>query len=332
MADNLTANVLIVGAGLCGMMAGHVLSERGLRVVLLEKDERVGGRLATERVGSGIADAGAQFFTVRDAAFGAYAERWQSIGLVFEWSQGWNDGSLSVNHDGHPRYAVREGFAALATHLARGLDVRLNVDLSAVNQTKDGWQAVDRLGRHYNAKAIILTPPVPQAFALLDEGKVRLSESDRAALNRIEYAPSLTALFQIDGPGLPAPGGVQRPDANLRWIADNKTKGISPKAVILTVQASQTYSRQLWSVPDDEVLRAFRVDVLPFLHDTAKIADIRLLRWPYAEPTVLHPDHCLIAQGVPPLVVAGDAFREARVEGAALSGLAAGRAISDALK
>src|SRR4051812_383717 len=125
-------DVMIVGAGLSGLMAGHVLAGKGKRVVLLDKRRSVGGRLAARRIGDGgLADHGAQFFTVRDAEFGAFVERWKSERLVYEWARGWNDGSLATTNDGHPRYAVRGGMNALAKHLALGLETRLSVKVVA---------------------------------------------------------------------------------------------------------------------------------------------------------------------------------------------------------
>lgn len=58
-------DVVIVGAGICGLMAAGQLVERGASVLLLDKGRTVGGRLATRRIEAGCADHGAQFFTAR---------------------------------------------------------------------------------------------------------------------------------------------------------------------------------------------------------------------------------------------------------------------------
>jgi renalase len=333
MVDMLQTDVLIVGAGLAGLMAAHVLRDAGVQTLVVDKGRSVGGRMATRRIGDGLADHGAQYFTVREPEFKAYIDRWLEEDRIFEWSRGWSDGSLTDSRDGHPRYAARGGMNALTKYLAEGLNVRLNTKIESLSRQNDGWRAVDESGTIYNAKAVILTAPVPQSVALVDAGRTPLSPADRAELAKIEYEPSLTAMFLIDGEvRLPPPGALQRPHAPIYWIGDNNRKGISPNATILTAQAGPTYSQQLWERTDAEILSAMKVDMLPILGERVKIAEAELKRWRYSMPKVVYKDRCLIAADLPPLIFAGDAFGGAGVEGAVISGLTAGHAIVEKLK
>jgi predicted NAD/FAD-dependent oxidoreductase len=62
------------------------------------------------------------------------------------------------------------------------------------------------------------------------------------------------------------------------------------------------------------------------------VTDAQLMRWRYAQPTTSHDARCLVAvDGSSPLVCAGDAFAEAKVEGAARSGWDAAGAVLDRL-
>ena len=332
MTRKIVSDVLIVGAGLAGLMAGRELAEQGKRVLVLDKGRSVGGRMATRRIGGGVADHGAQFFTVRDEEFGALVERWIAEGIVYEWSRGWSRSSLAESAgDGHPRYAVHRGMNALAKHLATKLDVHTGVKLVAVQKIEGGWQVEDENGGKQQAKAILLTPPVPQSLDLLDDGNVKLGARERAALDAIDYDPCLVGMFVLDRAiHLPAPGAIQRPYANLYWIADNQRKGIS-SVPIVTAQASAQYSRQLADQSDEKILAAITTDLLPLLGN-AQISESQLKRWRYAQPQTVYPERCLvIAHGKTPLVFAGDAFGGPRIEGAALSGLVAGRALLEQL-
>jgi monoamine oxidase len=59
---SLEADVIIVGAGLSGMIAARKLLEAGLTPLILEADERVGGRILTEEVIPGLSvELGAQW-------------------------------------------------------------------------------------------------------------------------------------------------------------------------------------------------------------------------------------------------------------------------------
>ncbi len=330
MTDELHTDVLIVGAGIAGMMAGHRLADYGLQSLILERNDVVGGRLATAHVGPGLADYGAQFFTARTPEFSAWTERWLEDGIIFQWGTGWSAGSLDASTpDGHPRYAARGGMRALAEYLATGLDVQIHAGVVGVTYGKrGGWQALDVKGRIINARGLLLTIPAPLALRLLDAGEVEVSPSDEEALKGISFAPTLAGLFWIDGTiALPEPGAVQRPNAPIAWIADNQRKGLSPDAALITIHAGPSYSRELWHMPDWEVLVALESGLRLFRESHAVVKQSRLERWLYATPTDLHPEKYLVAGNLAPLVFAGDAFGGPRVEGAALSGRAAAEAL-----
>lgn len=326
--EHVNADVLIIGAGISGLMAAIVLEGRGVNVIVLDKSSNVGGRLATRRIGPGVADHGAQFFTARDDEFKAWVKHWMDDGLVFLWSHGWSDGSLNpIPMDGHPRYAVHGGMSALAKSIAKGLnDVRVDVHIVTATRDDNGWILQDEQGNLYTSRALIMTAPVPQSLAILDEGATELTAQEKAALAQIEYTPCLTGLFWVEGRvTLPQPGAVQMRNLAVTWIADNQQKGISPDAKIITAQASDQYSTQMWDAPDERILNALLTDVQIYLGDDVQVREAQLKRWRYSRPVVLHDERCLLADGKPTLIFAGDAFGGSRVEGATLSGLAAGR-------
>ncbi|GAB4430071.1 MAG: hypothetical protein Kow0031_10800 [Anaerolineae bacterium] len=327
--------VLIVGAGLSGLMAANTLRDNGVAVTLLDKGRSVGGRLATRRIGPGRADHGAQFFTVRHHEFEQRVYQWLQMGLAYRWSTGWSNGSvdLSAQAEGYPRYAIRGGMNALAKHLAQNLNILLNVQVAAVTLTEEGWHCTDTTGQQIISEAVILTAPVPQSLALLEAGNMQLPPTELTALKKIEYRPCIAGLFWVDGPvNLPDPGAMQRPQHPICWIADNQRKGISPEATLITAHASPEYSQHLWNEPPEEALLALTDGLTPFVEPHTKIIEAQLKRWRYSVPVVLHPERYLAVGRTLPLVFAGDAFGEPRVEGAALSGIAAAAKVLSLLK
>ena len=74
--------VVIVGAGISGLVAADELRAAGAHVSVVDKGRSPGGRLATRRIGAATLDHGAQFFTVRTPAFQHRVDAWIERGLV----------------------------------------------------------------------------------------------------------------------------------------------------------------------------------------------------------------------------------------------------------
>ena len=77
--------VVVIGAGIAGLLAAQQLHSTGHEVTVLDKGKSPGGRLATRRIGAATLDHGAQFFTVRDAQFDHHVQQWVHDGVVREW-------------------------------------------------------------------------------------------------------------------------------------------------------------------------------------------------------------------------------------------------------
>lgn len=310
---------VVVGAGLSGLLAARQLVAEGHDVVVLDKGPGPGGRLATRRIGGARLDHGAQFFTVRDDGFAALVHEWTAAGLVYEWCRGFGEQA-----DGHARYAVRGGMNALAKHLAAGLDVRCGNLVFAVRRG-DGspgrrWDVTIDDGTRLHADAVVLTCPVPQSFSLLVTAEVEVPES----LWRTEYDRTLCLLAVLDRPAaVPPPGGLQHADG-ITFVADNQAKGISDLPAI-TVHADPAWSEAHWDDPTEHTHAALLSRAAEWT-GRAAVLESQVKRWRFATPRTIWPDRCWT--GDDGVVMAGDAFGGPRVEGAALSGLAAAAALA----
>ncbi len=290
-------------------MAAHALRREGVPVTVIDKGSRPGGRMATRPFEGAIFDYGAQFFTVRHEKFAAYQRAWQTRGLVKVWGHGFNGAS-----DGHPRYVGQTGMNSIAATLAQGLQIQSGVKVSRITTSGSGWSIETDIDESLEAAAMIVTCPAPQALTLLD---YTMSVKDRATLERLQFERCLALMAMLDHEAeLPEPGAKQVENGEpVSWVADNHRKGISPVAQGLTIHAGPQFSMANWETDADTVAAK--------MLNGYKASAWKLHRWKYAKPLVLHEDRCLALDAPAPMLLAGDAFGEPRVEGAALSGLAA---------
>ena len=306
--------VVVIGAGIAGLMAAQSLSKSGHDVVVVDKGRSPGGRIATRRIDDATLDHGAQFFTVRESLFESHVSEWIASGVVSEWCRGFD--STAQNNDGYPRYRGVRGMTDIAKHLAQGLDVRCNtLAFSIARGATSKWQLKIDDGSVLDADAILVTCPLPQAYALLVTAGIELPES----MLRTEYDLTICLLAVLDRPSSVAkPGGLQNPDEIFSFIADNAIKGIS-SAVALTMHANPQFSLEHWDTSTDDVQLLLLERAGPWIGD-ATVVTSQIKKWRLATPLTIWPERYWANDMI---VLAGDAFGGPKIEGAALSGLAA---------
>ena len=306
--------VVVVGAGVAGLMAAQSLVKNGHDVVVVDKGRSPGGRLATRRIDEATLDHGAQFFTVRESLFESHVSEWITSGVVTEWCRGFD--STTQNNDGFPRYRGVRGMTDIAKHLAQGLDVRCNtLAFSIARGATSKWQLKIDDGSVLDADAIIVTCPLPQAYALLVTASIELPES----MLRTEYDRTICLLAVLNqSSAIVSPGGLQNPDETFSFIADNAIKGIS-SAVALTMHANPQFSLEHWDTSTDDVQHLLLERATPWIGDATVITS-QIKKWRLATPQTIWPERYWASDT---MVLAGDAFGGPKIEGAALSGLSA---------
>lgn len=132
----------------------------------------------------------------------------------------------------------------------------------------------------------------------------------------------------LDGPSnVPSPGYVEIDDGPVAWIADNRTKGISDIPA-LTIHASPDFSERNWDRDREEAGRDLLSAAAPWLG--SGVVETSVHEWRYARPERTYDATFARVSDHPPLLIAGDAFVAARVEGAAISGRAAAASLLSA--
>ncbi len=330
----MSQSCLVVGAGLAGIIAARRLQKAGWQVTVLEKSKGYGGRMATRRIGEAIFDHGVQFFTMHSMFFRVLVENMQDAGVVGEWSRGFLNGDRILSLDGYLRFYGKEGMSGVAKHLAEPLDIRLQEEVTGLEAIGPSWHLKTKSGSDYQANAVILTPPLPQALALVQQiPSFSFEEELEKRLKEVKYEPCITIMVTLDGPsGIPEPGGIASTDpmSPIAWIADNRIKGLSPVDGI-TVHATGHFSRQNWKIDREAAGEKLWEAVKPLL--AAERIEMQTHGWRFAHPTSILPENSLLLQQGPPLFLAGDAFgdRLNPVEGAVLSGLDAAKHLTKLL-
>jgi renalase len=349
MQMQAAVDVIVIGAGIAGLCAARELVAAGLRVLVLDKSRGIGGRMATRRVGAAVCDHGAQFFTVRGDDFAAVVTAARRDAAVATWCNGFAhmepDGSLVAPGDGYPRWRGSRGMTDLPKWLAERLaaadgrcEIRTQATVKAVATVVGGVriELEDGTGGRVTlfARGALLTAPVPQAIDLMAAGGMLgpgggTDAVARDALATVAYDPCFALMLVLDRPSrVPPPGGIQFAAGSepIAWLADNFQKGVSPVPAV-TVHATGAFSREHFDAPPEEVAGMLLDAARPWIDGDPATAVVErsLHRWKFALPTTVLEEPLVVVTEAPPIACCGDAFAGPRVEGAAASGLAAGR-------
>jgi renalase len=317
-------DILIIGAGLAGLSAANDLQQAGHSVLVVDKGRGLGGRLAGRRIGAATFDHGAQFFTARESRFKAAVEGWIKEGIAEEWYS-----SYPGRPNGHPRYRGVPTMTAVAKYLATDIHVMRTTRVDSISQQGDGWLAELNNGETINAKAMLITSPVPQTIDLLATGQITVPTDKQARLNRIQYESCIAVMAILDGPtAIESPGAIALEDGPIAWITDNLQKGVS-KIPAVTIHASGDFSAEHLNHDRMEIGQRL-IDAAGVYLGDARVTEYQVHGWRYSKPTIVDDAPCILLSettDLPPLAIAGDAFAGPRFEGAVQSGWAAAKAL-----
>ncbi len=260
------AHVVVVGAGLSGVVCARELVAHGHEVVVRDTGRRPGGRMALRRHDGRVVDIGASYFTVRDDAFAAVVDDWELRGLARPWTDrftAWTPTGREVKA-GPLRWAAPEGLRSLVEDLAGRLDVRSADPVGRVEVGPDG-PSVDG----ERADAVVLAMPDPQARRLLDPGTPAHDVLDDP------YEPALALTAGWDERTWPDEDGIFVGDhADLAWVADDGLRR-GDHAPVLVAHSTADRARQHL---DDPASAGG-----PMLAALREVVDV-----PDAEPTLVH--------------------------------------------
>lgn len=315
---------IIIGAGLSGLVAAQKLIKNNWKVTILDKGRGVGGRMATRRAGEARFDHGAQYFSTKTLDFQLFTKKLIADNIVKEWHLEKNDRTFS-----HLRNIGINGMSSIPKYLAEGLNIKTNEKVIQVLESENGCKVATESGNIYEADALIITIPAPQAIELLEKSKIQLSKSDFESLGNIKYHPCIAVMATLNKPtNIPTPGGYSLQNSIVSWIADNFQKGIS-SVFSTTLHANPAYSLAHF----DDDLNLIGKELLKEVSDlipSDSVESFQVHRWRYSLAYERHNEAFLAIESTSfPLFFAGDGFGIGSIEGAYISGKSVAESLSE---
>jgi predicted NAD/FAD-dependent oxidoreductase len=324
---------IVVGAGISGLMAAKTLSNNGVKVLVLDKGRRTGGRMATRQIESCRFDYGAQSVCFTDTGLNDMLNMWLEDGVAKRCAYPTLDGVSDMECG--PVCGVN-GIRSIPELLARDLNVKTSCRVSRIRRSEHSWlidaEMLDSAEIiTFESDGLIFTPPMPQTRALLKLSGINLPSDVSAHLSEIEYEPCICVMAIYDTSQALLPSGFAITDnSTIALIVDNFSKGVSFEPGAITINTTPEFSQDHWDTGDSDILEQVLRVVREQLPDEPHMT--RVHRWRYSRTIKSHPARFKLCEKPGLLVLAGDGFSGTDIEGAALSGLAAAEATLSKLR
>lgn len=293
-------NILIVGAGLSGLVLGSELSKLQKNFLIIEKSPGLGGRIATRRLSEQPFDHGVLYLKPDPYLLNLHV----SLFLT---------NALCIGDEG---IFTSGGMTRLPKVMAENLPIRKNVKAERLIRGNDLWKVECENGDQIIAKKIILTAPLPQSLELLDKSELDLEIPENA--RSISYSKAVIGLFQTDMPFTP-----RVTDPEIETLCPLASRISSGKGIIMHM--SEDWSEDHFALSDEILLETLTRKLKACFNKDLKISEAQIKRWKYRTPKdVLPLDYMELSND---LFLIGDAFRYPDVRGSVHSALSALRAM-----
>ena len=320
--------IAVIGAGLSGLSCADALLQAGHTVHLFDKSRGPSGRMSTRRSedahGPWQCDHGAQYFTVRDAAFRAEVARWQHAGVADLWDARLAsfDGSAFVPlHAPLERFVGAPRMTSPAAWLVQSLGNRALAQwattLQRLDRTEGGWVITSaEHGPHAQRyDAVLLAVPAPQAAPLL----APVAPAGAVVAASVRMRGSWAVMLRYAAPVAMPWEGVFINSGPLRWVARDSSKPGRTGPETWLLHASAEWSDAHMEDDADAVMAAL-IAAFVALGGPAPLA-ATAHRWRYADTEPARTMGSWWDASLR-LGMCGDWLNGGKVEGAWLSGRA----------
>jgi renalase len=341
------SSVAIIGAGMSGLAAAHVLRDAGFTVTLFEKSRGVGGRTATRKRAGFIYDHGAQYIRIGGPdSIALITERFRAPDLldiskpiwIFDGQGHIQEGDATQNAE--PKWNYRSGITMLARLMALELRIHFETRIARLQKTSAGWQLFDSTNQDMGRFDLVLvTIPASQALELIQasllQSDLRLQISSQ--LGQARYNPLLSVMLgyhsQLQTRPYYAIVNTDKAHAIswLAWEHEKAAERVPPGGGLLIAQMAPTYSQEHWEDAQEDLVRDVTEQTARLIAEPLAPADFNdIQRWRYALPAQKADVQALNTLTIPhALAFCGDAFVGGRVHLALENGIMVARQLQD---
>ena len=333
----------VVGAGLSGLIAGKTLAEAGHEVVVFDKSQSYGGRMATQEGGGNGEikfDYGTSYLQAETKEYETFLQELEGKGLVTKWSDhlSYSDGQkIFPRYPGKEKstyYIAPDGMSKIGKYLSRWLDFRLGVGVSSMTfigsnrLSKRNWMITRTDVNTFELDAIVVALPAVQA-----NGLVQTSQDERSfrkiiqTINQIDYEPTIALMASYGKQALPDWKGVICKDDRIKWISNESSKRETSGNLGLVIKSTSEFAQKHVKTDTQEVARLMLesagVIAGPWASNPESY-DLHL--WKYEQPRrPLKVPYLELENHSASAALVGDYFGKQSMESAYLSGLRLGQ-------
>lgn len=329
----------VIGAGIAGLTASRKLALAGHEVVIFDKSNGMGGRMATRYAGEQLdikTDHGAPCFTARSDEFRHFVDELSEKGIAEVWADHFPYYTGEMTLEKHPdipvepHYFAPGGMNQIGRYLSRWVDVKLNTKvngftyLGAATQKKRNWMINFADFSVMEVDAVIVATPAPQAYGLIenaqDETPFKRIISD---IDTISYEPCYSLIVNLGSQPAPEWKAIRCNHKSVRWIGNEASKRRNNGNTVIVVQSSAAFASGYIKSNESEVTRALLKAVNEITGiESGKPVWSQLHFWKYRNPRNAMPGYFVELQDhAAPAALIGDYFGETDgVESAYISG------------
>jgi predicted NAD/FAD-dependent oxidoreductase len=272
--------IIVIGAGLTGLLLAQKLSDSGKDCLILEKSKGFGGRIATRRINEKGLDHGAAYFSSNSDFLKILSE--QSLPVIE------TDRGLYING----------GMVQIAKKLASNLNVYKEQKVISLTRSLDKWVVGTEDGSIFECTKLVLTAPVPQALELLSQSNLQPESSH--LIHSIKYTKALIFLVVLKN----APEELRLKDSDGYEAIFMNQRGLHPHGLI--IQMSPDFSARFFEETDATIISQIQLNLEKSGLSFEQIESYELKKWRYSLPLSTYGAPFL--ELFPNLFLTGDGF------------------------